>query len=357
MNILINGKFLGAPRTGVQRVAFELVRAMDRLKSEHDPAFADREFELTYPGGTEPDISLKATRLTPSLKLPGVLWEQFVLAWRSRKVRLLNICNSGPIFASNAVTMIHDAQVYLTPTSYSKPFRLWYKTMLPLMGHRHKAIVTVSEFSKQALVKEGVAPADKITVVHNGVDHILSQPSDPTVVRRLGLQPRGYVVALANVQAHKNINILIEAFRDERLTELSLILFGKASEADFNQESPLPSNIVFAGRISDQELRSLLENALCLGFPSLTEGFGLPALEAMLLGCPVVAAPCGALPEVCGKAVLYADPNAKTEWTDAFLALHGSTKLWLELLEKGRRQASRFTWERAARTLNAVLGT
>src|SRR6185503_13301669 len=117
----------------------------------------------------------------------------------------------------------------------------------------------------------------------------------------------------------------------------------------------LPPNVIITGRISDGALRAFYEAALCVAFPSTTESFGLPPVEAMRVGCPAIVAPCGALPEVCGDAAIYADPASAQAWTDAILALSHDAEGWQAASEAGKVQAARFTWRTAAEQLLAVL--
>jgi glycosyltransferase involved in cell wall biosynthesis len=159
-------------------------------------------------------------------------------------------------------------------------------------------------------------------------------------------------LALANTQKHKNIAILLKAFAKPELKDVALVLFGGATKAEFEQLGHIVSpNVQFAGRVTDPELVGLMVNAGALAFPSLTEGFGLPPLEAMALGCPVVAAPFGALPEVCGKAALYADPLDANAWSQKIRAALDDEGVRQSLISAGRRQAGSFTWKRAARNL------
>jgi glycosyltransferase involved in cell wall biosynthesis len=252
--------------------------------------------------------------------------------------------------------MIHDAQIHITPASYSPAFRAWYKFQQAIVGRRQRLILTVSEFSRTQLIRYGVAPAGKVTVIPNGVDHLAGHSADPGIVTRLGLVPQGYVTALANVQAHKNIPVLFEAFRAPACSAIPLVLFGQATRAEFLAAGyDAPANVVFAGNLSDGELRALYENALCLAFPSTTEGFGLPPLEAMLVGCPVIAAPAGALPEVCGNAALFADPHDPAEWTNRIVELATDENTRQQLIAAGRARAGSFTWRRAAERLAETL--
>ena len=114
-----------------------------------------------------------------------------------------------------------------------------------------------------------------------------------------------------------------------------------------------PAGAIFAGRVADDMLRALYEQALCLAFPSRTEGFGLPPVEAALCGCPAVVAPAGAIPEVCGDAVLYAGVDAPGDWAEAIARYAGDPALRAAKIAAGRARAGRFRWVEAGRGLLA----
>lgn len=351
--IAFNGKFFGAAPTGVHRVAEQLIDATDAWLTDNPGDGTD--YALVVRDGVKIPAyrRIAGVREHPLVRwMHRIAWEQLYLPVVCRRDFLLNLCNIGPLLHGASATMIHDAQVYSTPGSYSKAFRLWYKFAFAFIGRRHRLIFTVSEFSKQELVRFGIASADKIVVIHNGCDHILKIQPDGGVVAKLKLTPKRYVLALANTQKHKNIEILLKAFARPELADVALVLFGGAKRTDFEGlGQTVPDNVVFAGRTSDAELAGLMAEAGALAFPSLTEGFGLPPLEAMALGCPVVAAPFGALPEVCGQAALYADPFKPEEWSAALLRLLDDEAVRRDLVVRGYEQAGLFTWQRAARTL------
>jgi glycosyltransferase involved in cell wall biosynthesis len=117
----------------------------------------------------------------------------------------------------------------------------------------------------------------------------------------------------------------------------------------------IPQNLVFTGRIDDGELRALLEGALCVAFPSTTEGFGLPPLEGMTVGCPAVLAPCGALPEVGGEAAIFAAHDDPGQWVDAIHKLAIDPDFWERYSLAGRKRSELFTWERAGEKLVEVI--
>jgi len=347
--VIVNGKFLSAAPTGVHRVAHELVTHAHRLLQRDAAASRRLRLELWIPrdaAARAGDLGLPVRLVAP---LTGIPWEQITLPLRARGALLLSLCNVGPMIARNAVTMFHDAQVHLTPDSYGPGFRAWYRLHQPIAGRRHRRILTVSEYSREQIAAHGVAPRERIGVIHNGVDHLLDVKPDPAALERLGLKPRGYVLALANTQPHKNVRVLLEAFRHPSLQQLKLVLFGSEGPEAFEARGlAVPPGVIHAGRVSDAELRGLYDQALCLGFPSTTEGFGLPPLEAMQVGCPAVVAPCGALPEVCGPAALYADPGNPQAWVQAIADLAGNTIHREERVAAGRSRAAMFTWDRAA---------
>lgn len=349
VNLVINGKFLSVPMTGVHRVAHELANAIADLGGGEAGA------EVWHPhDGVERARSIRLPCRTVG-PLRGIPWEQLTLPMSARGRLLLNLCNIAPVAATNAVTMIHDAQIYTTPESYSPAFAAWYRMIQPQIARRHRHILTVSEYSKQQLIAVGVAPAERISVVYNGVDHVVAVPARPAILDRFALGRKQFVVALASTQKHKNIRLLLRAFADPSMRHLKLVLIGDDDPAREAFGAMLRDNVVLAGRVDDGELRALYESALCLAFPSTTEGFGLPPLEAMRVGCPAVVAPCGSLPEVCGEAALYAAPGSTAAWIAAILVLADDEQLWLARSGAGRVHASHFTWRRAAQRLLAVL--
>jgi glycosyltransferase involved in cell wall biosynthesis len=341
--------------------------ALDTLLANNPALATAMPCRVIVPGGQDADLRLSRIRVegdrwgsTGPLpdRLNGLLWEQLVLPRRARGDTLISLCNIGPVVHRDAFTMVHDAQVYSAPDSYSRAFRTWYRLVLPRLGKRNRALLTVSQYSRKQLDQFGVAAAAHIIVIHNGVDHVLRLVPEPTKVERAGLAGKRYIVALANSQPHKNIAMLLKAFQSPALNEVTLALFGPAKREDFeSQGHAVPANVRFLGFISDEQLAGLLREAVALAFPSTTEGFGLPPLEAMLLGCPAIAAPCGALPEVCGDAVLWADPHDAAQWAQQIVRMCEDDDLREDMRSRGRAHAAQFTWDRAARRLlETVLG-
>lgn len=367
--LVINGKFLqpSTSRSGVYRVAREMLVALDTVLSDNPALATAMACRVIVPGGQDTDLRLSRIRVESDRwgssgplpdRLNGLLWEQLVLPRRARSETLISLCNIGPVVYRDAFTMVHDAQVYSAPDSYSRAFRTWYRLVLPRLGKRNKALLTVSRYSRKQLAHFGVADAERIRVIHNGCDHVLRLVPDPAKVEAAGLAGKRFILALANRQPHKNIAVLFQAFYSPALRDVTLALFGPAKREDFERQGhAVPPNVKFLGFISDEQLAGLLQEAVALAFPSITEGFGLPPLEAMLLGCPAIAAPCGALPEVCGDAVLWADPNDAGQWARQIARMCDEDGLREDMRSRGRAHAAHFTWDRAARRLlETVLG-
>jgi glycosyltransferase involved in cell wall biosynthesis len=358
VKITLNGRFLAAPRTGVQRVAANLVLGLDRLlaeRGEHDDQVGG-DWVLRAPQGAPRLLPLAAVRFEGASLLRGQAWEQLELPLAAGGAGLVNLCNAGPLMAPSALSLIHDAQVYLSPQSYSAAFASWYRVALPRLAARSRRVVTVSDFSRRMLARFGIAPFERIAVVPNGVDHMLDIAPEPAVLDRLGLAPGSYAFAFGSLQPHKNLALLLRAFAEPALADLRLVVSGPGAAAVARAFGAAPPrNALFAGRLTDGEVRALLEAAACLACPSTTEGFGLPPLEAMILGCPAVVAPAGALPEVCGAAASYAPADDVGAWAATIGALAGDASGRGARGRRAQDHAMRYSWRRSARRLHELL--
>ena len=154
----------------------------------------------------------------------------------------------------------------------------------------------------------------------------------------------------------KNIGVLAKAFSSPAAAAFTLVLVGRDDAKAFaGAGCPLPPNVVLAGRLPDGELRALYEGAVCLAAPSLLEGFGLMPAEAMSLGCPVVASPRAALPEVCGEAAAYADPHDPDAWLAQIRRFAEDGEARAAAIEASVRRAAGMRWSDSARALLALI--
>lgn len=355
---LINGRFLTRRLSGVDRVAFELLRALSALRTEG--AF-DAAFELAVPADCTPHQIARLSGIEIAQlhrgRRSGQIWEQTELHSLRPEAVLLSLCNTGPLLRAQQAIFIHDAQVFLEPSSYSPAFRLWYRIAQPLLARRSQTVLTNSHYSLRNLERYGVVPSGGAAVVPLGCDHLAEILPDLSTLETFGLTPDSYVLALGNLAPHKNLIMLMRAAAARGPDAPPLVIAGGGNPRVFQDAGlALPDGVRLLGRVSDPQLRMLYKSARMFVFPSLTEGFGLPPLEAMTLECPVIATSAAAVPEICGDAALLVDPRDEAGWTQAMVALAGDAVRRSDLVARGRVRAARFTWRRSALELLAASG-
>ncbi|WBH18076.1 glycosyltransferase family 4 protein [Sphingomonas radiodurans] len=352
-HLFINGKFYSGATNGVHRVADRLLRELDRLAVEGAaPAGWDMRLLLPKWDNWAPSF----THIVPVPQRAGhtQAWEQLILPRVARDGVLASFANLAPALHRNKLTMVHDAQFRLSPESYSTKLRWGYRALVPRGARTSRIVLTVSDYARDSLATFGIAEPEATRVIHNGADHILETAADHAVLTRHGLAARGYAVIFGSAARYKNVAIVFEAFARNGLAHLPLVVLGPSRAALAARGLIAPAGAIFASGVSDGELRALYEGAHCLLYPSRTEGFGLPPVEAMLCGCPVVAAPAGAIPEVCRDAVIYAGMDDAAEWEAAVLALD-VPGVRAAKVAAGHARAATFTWAAAGRKLVAEL--
>jgi glycosyltransferase involved in cell wall biosynthesis len=344
----INGRFTAQQMTGVQRYAREIVCALDEILFDDDDLAKRLGFDLVMPRGAQYDLNLSRISAQKTHIGSGHAWDQFVLPWY-QKVGVLSLGNFGPALARHHIVCIHDANTFLEPASYSLLFRAVYRTMLPLLGKRARKVATVSRFSADMLVRYNVCSPEKIFVAPNGHEHALRWDTSRAKSPILKALCRPYVLLLGSRAKHKNMQVVIEGADALDKAGIDIVVCG-ASSSIFSERSSdtLRPNIHYAGYVSDDDLAALYEGALCLAFPSKTEGFGIPILEAMARGCPVVSSNAASLLEVGGDAVLSIDPGNSADWRDAITGLCNNQHLRTSLIVKGHKRAELFSWRRSA---------
>lgn len=347
----INGDFTGLRPAGVARYAREVTLALDALAAEEHPLTRGVDFTLVAP--REPQdlplksIPVKVVREFNKPRMPQ-FWVQMQLPRHVRGGGLISLCNLAPVGVRRHIACIHDLHTFVMPESYSRGFRLAHRLVLPRLGRRARYITTISEHSRDHLLHYGIAPAEKIVVAYNGADHAKRWDAGKSQLE-LGYRP--FALCLGQTQGYKNIGLILNIAAQLDAIGLDIYIAGDVSEDALPlPEGGLPRNVRLLGRISDDDLAKVLAAAVCFLFPSRTEGFGLPAVEAMTFGCPVVASSAPSLPEVCGEAALYASPDEPEAWVDAVRHLCGDENFRRKQGEKGRARAARYTWRSIAET-------
>lgn len=345
----ISGRFLTKPIMGVTRYAREVVRELDRLVGEGHPSTRDLSFDIVVP--MLPTLPLELDNI-PIRVAPGgngYFWEQFVLPFSLRNRRLLSLCNVGPVFFHDQIVCIHGMNTAVAPNSYTALFRRGYGAVRDSVAKTARHVTTVSDFSRSQLVQHRVCDAGKISLAPCGSDHVQRWNINLTDLSGDQFQ-RPFVLALATSGAHKNLGLLVRIA--ERLDDLGLdvVIAGGKHHAVFAGEhsTPEPSNVRRLGYVSDADLAFLYSRAHCFAFPSTTEGFGIPPLEAYRFGCPVVASNSGSIPEILSAGATLVDPHDEDAWIDAIRTLLVSEVARSENVAIGKSRADFFSWRRTA---------
>jgi glycosyltransferase involved in cell wall biosynthesis len=346
----INGRFLEQPLGGVQRYAREMLVALDRSLSTQ--ANRSERWCLLTTGNEQdcPPLQCIEKRAVRS-KFRGHVWEQLVLGSAARRGVLVGFGGSGPLLHPRQLVVIHDASVFRHPEFYSVRYGLWHRMIGRTLSLRAR-IATVSNFSKRELADLLKLDPSRIPVFYNGSEHADRVTPSFEALARLRLRNRDYFVTLGNLTKNKNLAVALKAL--ELMPDTSLVVIGSANQRVFANTLGGHSSdrIIFTGRLNDADVRGLLSNAVALLFPSLYEGFGIPPLEAMVNGCPVIASDIPPAREVCGDAALYFDPHSTEQLAAAMrIVLTDPDVVRHERVQRGADRAAIFSWDQSARQL------
>jgi glycosyltransferase involved in cell wall biosynthesis len=302
----------------------------------------------------------KLERIAPVRPLQGIkghLWEQCWLSGKISSRLLWSPANTGPLLCEQQVLTVHDLAAIDHPEWFAAKFSAWYRFLLPRLVRSVRRVVAVSEFTKQRLVEiAGVDPM-KITVILNGVDQRF-RPCAATAINglrmRLKIPSERYVLSLGTVEPRKNLPVQLDAWSRcvERLpADTWLVIAGRVGQrhvfSNVNIER-VPPRIHFTGFVPDADLPTLYSGALALLYPSIYEGFGLPALESMASGTVPIVSNSTALPEVVADCGLTVDPSDGDAIAAAITSLVRSPLMHRDMRERAIRRAQSFTWEKTA---------
>ena len=343
MTIFVNGRFAFQPMSGVQRYAGEILRALDAIATE-------KEIVLLSPIGA-PDAGL--TRIEQRFVGRGIGhgWDQWAFARTARDEVALSLAMSGPLFHPCQLVVIHDAAVHRHPGHFSRRYAAGHR-LLDRGLARRATIATVSEFSRAELAQVLGIPVGAIVVAPNGADHVRALP-DPAFVAQLGLRPRRFFLMVGNLTANKNVAVALRAIDRLDHPDTMLVVVGAAHRGVFGAaELAAHPQLLLAGRLDDGAVAALMGAACALVFPSHYEGFGLPPLEAMALGCPVLASDCAAALEVCGGAAEHFAPDDDLQLAGLMRMALADSGAWREAqIAAGKVRAQHFRWEGSAQIL------
>ncbi len=363
MRVGFNGVIIEERNSGAKECFVNFLDHIPKLRSDHDfVLYFARELSQHYLdrfGWAECVRTPLSFRKAYQRVLRGIVY------WRKQLRRDdIDVFHSTyypipPMVDTKTVLTVHDVRLMRFPETYSRA-RYWFlKLAVPYSVKRADKIIADSDFTKEELVKLLGVPREKIAVVHPGANPRFKPIRDQTSLKRVKAKlslPDRFVLFVGHLEPRKNLARLVEAFsilKSKTKLPHKLVILGRESwgyepvfeAAERHNEC---SDIVFTGYVDEDDLPLVYNLADALAFPSLYEGFGLPLLEAMACGVPVVTSKVSSLPEVAGKAAILVDPYNVEEIADGLAAVLEDEALRQALINKGLDRAKKFRWEEAA---------
>ena len=351
-------KNTGLPlRVGSAEFAFRLIKEFAKEKSHNFFIYTPVEPSKDLPRETNSFkyIVFKSKKLWTMLGLSKKIYKD-----KNNLDVFFSPTHYLPLFSVvPSVVSIFDLSYLKYPELFKKKdlyqLKIWGRYSIK----RAKAVITISESSKNAIIEEYKLASDKVHVVYPGIKELINnrEINMTDLQKKYGIK-KNFILFVGTIQPRKNIARMVEAI--SQIPELELIVVGKKGwQYEGILDSPrkfgVENRVKFLEFVPDEELSELYKNAICFVLPSLYEGFGLPILEAMKYGCPVVTSNTSSLPEAGGDAALYFDPEDSSDISEKIKNLLSDDKLREDMIEKGYKQAKKFSWEKAAKETLHVL--
>ena len=295
-------------------------------------------------------LNINIAKPKTSNKYLAHLWTHLVLPFKSGDV-LFCPANIAPIFVPKSkklVVTIHDVAFLIYPESFSSFFRIYYKLIMPVVVKRADKIITVSNYSKNELEKYYPLSKGKIEVIYLGLNEGFKVLDN--------IKKKNQILYVGSINKRKNFIGVIKAFELLNQKDFTLLIVGNFS-TNFSmnendkmilEKAKTNTNIEFKSGISDEQLVRLYNESKLFVFPSFYEGFGLPVLEAMACGTPVVCSDSSSLPEVGSDAVVYCAPHNIEDIKEKIEMVLGDEVLQQKMIQKGLERAKEFSWEKSS---------
>lgn len=363
MRIAIDAHMVGEQETGNETYTLNLVRALLAHQAGRRGSLGYILY-TTHPERLRPHLNPDAMaairRIRPATALFRIPFAMPIAAARDQADLLHVTYVAPPVAPCPHVVTVHDISYELFPAYFSVRDRWMLRTLVPLSLRRAARVITISEHSRREIVCRYRLPPERVAVTYLAAGEQYQPVTDAAALAhvraRYGLQER-YLLALGNLQPRKNLIRLVDAYVRARtqghLAGVQLVLAGKAQWGESElfsrvRQSGFAEDICFPGYVDDIDLPALYSAALAFVYPSLYEGFGLPPLEAMACGAPVICSHAASLPEVVGDAALIVDPGSVEGLAAALVEVTEQPALRDALRAKGLHRVARFSWQRCA---------
>jgi len=288
----------------------------------------------------------------------------FIIPFYAKRHKV-DIClyqNFTPFLFSKSiknVVYIHDFLFFDYPQYYSLIERTIFKYM-KTTARFAKSIITISQSEQHRIMKYTGFPIEKVHFVYHGVsnDFMCKSETDEVINEKYNL-PKKYILFLGRINVRKNIELLLEVM-PEIDANIHLLIIGGKDHKSFDIDSlitnlKIRNRVLLLGHIDFNSLTKILSQAYLFVFPSFAEGFGLPPLEAMKSGIPVIVSESTCLPEICGEAALYFNPKSKKELLFQINRINNDEGLYKEMLLKGLKHSENFTWSKTVQKILFIL--
>lgn len=361
VRVVIDAHMLGSGETGNETYIANLLPNLSGLIDEEYAAAVMPNTKLP------PDINATDLQLLPLR--PSGNWMRLVYTlptlcqrWRAE---ILHVTYVGPfVLSCPLVVSLHDVAYKRYPAFFSPRDRLLFSTLMPLTLRRASAVITLSEHAKREVLGYYPYLNGKVHVTHLAPNTAFRPIAEPELLHKIRARygiHSDFILAVGNLQPRKNLPRLIRAFASIRnqIESIRLVIVGNAqwqASVIFTLVSRLglEQDVVFTGYIPNDDLVLLYNAAKVFVYPSIYEGFGLPILEAMACGTPVVTSNSSSMPEVAGDAALFVDPHDEGQLADTIQQVLTNPDLALSLVEKGIRQTQQFSWRYTAAKTEAA---
>lgn len=376
MKIGIDIRMLGRKRTGDETVFFNLVKNLALIDSENEYVLFSDERSEEEVAEIRRSLGIEAKTNFTCVTLPTTskfVWNFWTLPAYLRKhpVDVYHTQYIVPFFVSRKikiVTHVHDISFRIYPEYIRFKDRFFLSLLIPRSLRRADKVIAVSEFTKQEIVKHYGISEEKVSVVLNALSddfthyEKFSDDRITTTRQKYGL-PEKFILYVGTLQPRKNVPALIRAFAllKDRLPDMDLVIVGNRKGYHYDtgidtaiEEESARSRIIFPGFVDQEDLAVVMQMAKVFVFPSLYEGFGLPVLEAMSQGVPVLASDIPPLREVGGEAAAFANTHDLAEFSEILYTISIVEAVREERMNAGIRQIQSFSWHESARHLQEV---